>query len=180
MLDRLQMNVLDARIVTSKLGRALNTFFVLDSEGRTVTDPDLILEAELRIANALKNPPPQGLRTRRAMSRAQRHFTMAPRISFRTDASGTRTRLSLVCSDRPGLLAAVAHALRLCFITVHDARIATIGERVEDFFELTDDDGRVLDEATQERLRVTLIAQIEADSSTSVSNTPVSSTTVAD
>ena len=63
---------------------------------------------------------------------------------------------------------------------MHDARIATIGERVEDFFELTDDDGRVLDEATQERLRVTLIAQIEADSSTSVSNTPVSSTTVAD
>ena len=168
MLDRLQMNVLDARIVTSKLGRALNTFFVLDSEGQTVTDPELIAEAELRIANALKNPPPQGLRTRRVMSRAQRHFTMSPRISFRTDASGTRTRLALVCSDRPGLLAAVAHALRLCFITVHDARIATIGERVEDFFELTDDDGRLLDEATEEKLRETLIAQIETESFDSV------------
>ncbi len=173
MLDRLQMNVLDARIVTSKLGRALNTFFVLDSEGHTVTDPDLIAEAELRIANALKNPPPQGLRTRRVMSRAQRHFTMSPRISFRTDASGTRTRLALVCSDRPGLLAAVAHALRLCFITVHDARIATIGERVEDFFELTDDDGRLLDAATEEKLRETLIAQIEAESSVSESSTSV-------
>lgn len=175
MLDRLQMNVLDARIVTSKLGRALNTFFVLDSEGRTVTDPDLISEAEIRIADALKNPPPQGVRTRRVMSRAQRHFTMSPRISFRTDASGTRTRLALVCSDRPGLLAAVAHALRLCLITVHDARIATIGERVEDFFELTDDDGRLLDEATEAKLRDTLIEQIEAESFDSLLSPPASS-----
>lgn len=170
MLDRLQLNVLDARIVTSKRGRALNTFFVLDSEGHMVTDPELTIEAEHRIAEALRHPPPEGLRTQRALTRVQRHFSMPPRISFRVDAAGLRTRLSLVCSDRPGLLAAVAHALRLCHITVHDARIATIGERVEDFFELTDDDGRILDAAAEDALRAALIELIEPDTATSLAS----------
>jgi [protein-PII] uridylyltransferase len=43
---------------------------------------------------------------------------------------------------------------------VHDARIATFGERVEDFFQLTDRHDAPLGEPQQERLRQALLARL--------------------
>jgi [protein-PII] uridylyltransferase len=50
-----------------------------------------------------------------------------------------RTLVSLVCTDRPGLLADVTQGLRAQRLRVHDARIATFGARAEDVFQLTDE-----------------------------------------
>ncbi len=71
-----------------------------------------------------------------------------------------RTQLALVCSDRPGLLAAIAQTLRERAVRVHDARIATFGERVEDFFLLTDDYNRPLSKPECDALRDTLTARV--------------------
>jgi [protein-PII] uridylyltransferase len=51
------------------------------------------------------------------------------------------------------LLAGVAEVFRAGNIRVHDARIATFGERVEDFFLITDQANRPLDVPAQEALR---------------------------
>ena len=75
--------------------------------------------------------------------------------------SGERTQLGLLCADRPGLLAHVARALRSCGVRVHDARIATFGERAEDFFLLSDEHDRPLDLACQDRLRIAILNEIE-------------------
>jgi [protein-PII] uridylyltransferase len=88
--------------------------------------------------------------SKRGMSRHQKHFQMTPKISFH--AAGGRTQLALVGTDRPGLLAAVAQVMLQVGVRVHDARIATFGERVEDFFQLTDRHNAPLDAGLQERL----------------------------
>jgi [protein-PII] uridylyltransferase len=67
---------------------------------------------------------------------------------------------ALVGADRPGLLAAVAQVMLQVEVRVHDARIATFGERVEDFFQLTDRNNAPLDSAHQERLLRALLARI--------------------
>jgi len=69
-----------------------------------------------------------------------------------------------VCSDRPGLLAHIASALRECGLRVHDARIATFGERVEDFFELTDHDDHALNATQLDALREALRRHIDSQS----------------
>ena len=84
----------------------------------------------------------------------------ALRMEFDFSAAG-RTQLALVCSDRPGLLAHVAAALRECQLRVHDARIATFGERVEDFFELTDQGDCALNATQLDTLRDALRRHIE-------------------
>jgi [protein-PII] uridylyltransferase len=56
-----------------------------------------------------------------------------------------------LCTDRPGLLTDVAQVLRQHRLRVHDARIATFGERVEDFFQITDEHDRAL--VSPERLQ---------------------------
>ena len=81
---------------------------------------------------------------------------MPLRFEFSERDGGSRTQLALVCSDRPGLLAHVAQAFRACGVRVHDARIATFGERVEDFFVLSDEQDRALDAAATQALERTL------------------------
>jgi len=47
---------------------------------------------------------------------------------------------------------------------VHDARIATFGERVEDFFLISDEQDRaIVDEHILEQLQTHLIACVEGD-----------------
>ena len=48
-------------------------------------------------------------------------------------------------------------------LRVHDARIATFGERVEDVFRLTSESNRPLDEARREALRAALLASLDGD-----------------
>jgi [protein-PII] uridylyltransferase len=47
-----------------------------------------------------------------------------------------------------------------CGVRVHDARIATFGERVEDFFQLTDRSNAPLSETQQQRLWQALAERI--------------------
>ena len=103
--------------------------------------------------------------SRRSVPRTLRHFHMPPRLSFSME--GSRTRLGLVCSDRPGLLASVARIFRDCGLRVHDARIATFGERVEDFFQITDEHDRPLDAAAQQILREALSGLLDSRPATS-------------
>ena len=71
--------------------------------------------------------------------------------------------LSLVCTDRPGLLADVAQVLREQKLRVHDARIATFGERAEDVFQITDQRDQPLDDTQQQALREALLACLDGE-----------------
>ena len=88
---------------------------------------------------------------------------MRPQIDFADAANGRRTLMSLVCTDRPGLLADLAQVLRTQRLRVHDARIATFGERAEDVFLLTDEFDRPLDEARRQALRDLLLNQLSGE-----------------
>ncbi len=149
-LDRHGLSVADARLFVTPSGRVFDTFELLDAA--TLAAPDAARAAELEeallgVLGARDLP----IRVaRRGMPRRLRHFQRAPQIEFAE--SGMATQLSLVCSDQPGLLAQVAQAFREARVRVHDARIATFGERVEDFFVLTDENNSALAPAAQATL----------------------------
>ena len=161
MLDRLRFSVVEARILSSQTGMALDTFLLLESESQEPASLQRAEELRLRMQRALVQPSLMQP-TKRGMSRHQRHFQMAPRIEF-TEAR-ERTQLALVCTDRPGLLAAVAQALAEAQVRVHDARIATFGERVEDFFQITDRQDMPLSSERRNILREALLRRIGGDS----------------
>ncbi|MEB2316325.1 MAG: [protein-PII] uridylyltransferase [Xanthomonadaceae bacterium] len=146
-LDRLGLSIVDARIVTSLGGMTLDTFQVLEAE--TAFDGMAAPQRAAAVAQALREslrvPGPGRPPARRALPRRLRHFRVPVQIEF--SETGGRTQLTLVCNDRSGLLAQVAAILHAHRIRVHDARIATFGERVEDFFELSDAGNRPLSAA---------------------------------
>ncbi len=160
-LDRLRLNVQEARVVNSNAGFSLDTFLVLNSQAKPL-EPGLKQTVVQTLRKALAKAPLQQT-ARRTFPRDLRHFHIPARIEFSQNPANSRTQVALICSDRPGLLAAVAQAFHNSGVRVHDARIATFGERVEDFFQITDQSNQpLLDEALLERLRTALLERIHA------------------
>jgi len=153
-LDRLGLTVVGARLLRGADGRVFDTFEVLDAQSSDAVGAKraLAIASDLRrvLASAQLAPAP----ARRGLPRRLRHFQRPPQIAF--TRAGDATQLALVCSDRPGLLAQVALAFREAGVRVHDARIATFGERVEDFFVLSDQNDAPLEDSRREALRAIL------------------------
>ena len=156
-LDRLRFSVMESRILSSPTGMALDTFLLLDADSQQPVSAARAEELQQRLQRALAQSA--GVQpSKRGMSRHQKHFQMTPKISFH--AAGDRTQLALIGTDRPGLLAAVAQVMLATGVRVHDARIATFGERVEDFFQLTNRHDAPLDATQQDRLLHALLERI--------------------
>ncbi len=157
-LDRKGYGIHRARVLDAPHDAIFDVFEVLPRDTYADGDPQR-LAATLRqvLAGDLQQVRP----ARRAVPGQLRHFRFAPRVEFSESADGRRTRISLVAPDRPGLLADVAHVLRVQHLRVHDARIATFGERAEDQFQITDEHDRPLSESARQALRDALCACLD-------------------
>ena len=154
-LDRLNLSVVHARILSSNDGYALDNFITL--KGSHTPDAKRIGQT---LSAALKDPASIKPAKHLLPSRL-RHFKTPTRIEF-SPAAGDRTLMSLVCADRPGLLADIGYVLLQRKVRVHDARIATFGERAEDIFVLSDRDNHALsDPAVLHGLQAALLDYLE-------------------
>lgn len=158
-LDRLGLAILQARALDGPQGKIFDTFHVLPSDPQHAPAVEQI-ESTLR--RALSGNLDRLLPSRRAQPRHLKHFRFAPRIGLEPAADGMRTRMSLICTDRPGLLAEVTHVLRQQHLRVHDARIATFGERAEDMFLIANAQDQPLDEVQADALRAALQATLDS------------------
>ncbi len=131
--DSRSLSILDAKIHTTKSGYALDTFLVSErghgTHFRRLLDR---IETELTewMAAQVALPPPGKGR----LSRHSRNFPISPAVQLNVDESGQHYLLSLVATDRIGLLYAVARVLAQHEVNVQTAKILTLGERVEDVF----------------------------------------------
>jgi [protein-PII] uridylyltransferase len=155
-LDRLRLDVVAARVMSSRNGRALDTFTVLEAGTQAPVPVERAVELQRALEGALGAPVLRTQPAHRGLTRRLRHFQKPPRIDFNGGDGQPLTRLALVCSDRPGLLVAIAQAFLDVGVRVHDARIATFGDQVEDFFELSDSHDAPLGDVQQQSLREAL------------------------
>ncbi|MCK9388361.1 MAG: [protein-PII] uridylyltransferase [Sulfuritalea sp.] len=130
---RLGYSIVDAKIHTTRHGYALDSFVVFASDATQVYR-DMIGLIEHGIVEQLiqQGPLPPAISGR--LSRQVRHFPVTPEVDIRADERGNQYLMSVNAADRPGLLYAIARVLGQHGITLHTAKIATLGERVEDVF----------------------------------------------
>ncbi len=147
-LDQLDLSVHAANIHTMPSGRSFNEYMILDSQGDPVSsDRDVRATLQRKLTAALRSPDTLHRVVERRLRRQLRQLQRPSRISITNDPSEPQTRLSLVASDRPGLLARIGLLFAELKISVHSARIATLGDRVEDVFLITDANGMRIDDA---------------------------------
>jgi [protein-PII] uridylyltransferase len=130
---RLGYSIVEAKVHTSRHGYALDSFVLLDP-GERLVYRDVLglvehdLTEHLKLLPPLEAPPPARL------SRQVRHFPITPEVTVRPDERGNQHIMSVTAADRPGLLYAIARILSQHGINIRSAKIATLGERVEDTF----------------------------------------------
>lgn len=133
---KLGFSILDAKIHTTRHGYALDSFMLHDP-GNQAHYRDIIGLIEHELAARLGTDRPIDRPGSGRLSRQVKHFPINPVVHIRPDESARHYILSLTAADRPGLLFSVAEVLAHNGITLHTAKIATLGERVEDTFLLS-------------------------------------------
>jgi [protein-PII] uridylyltransferase len=131
--DQSGFSILDARVHTAQNGYALDSFQVIASSlPEHYQELTSMVETELLRAITQEGPLPPPSRGR--VSRRVKSFPIAPRVTLRPDEKGQRWLLNISASDRVGLLYSVARVLARHKINLQLAKIATLGERVDDTF----------------------------------------------
>lgn len=135
-IDEIGLDVLAARVGTTTSGKSFDLFQLMDRHAQALNHIDCE-RLKLRLCEVLADtrvPEP----VVRRLPRRLRPFKSTARIQFSAAHGGEKTLMDLACSDRPGLLSNISAAMVTCSIRIHDARIATLGDRVEDAFIISD------------------------------------------
>jgi [protein-PII] uridylyltransferase len=164
-MDQLNLNIHDARVITSTSQFTLDTYIVLDSEGGSIGEnPERIKAIREGLAEALRNPDDYPAIIKRRVPRQLKHFAFAPVVTISNDAQRPVTVLELSAPDRPGLLARLGKIFLEFDLSLQNAKIATLGERVEDVFFLTDENHQPLsDPQLCKRLQDEIIEQLSVN-----------------
>ena len=137
-IDQMGLTIVDARLMQSKDGYSLNSYIVLDQNGEPMQDNFHLQELTDKILSQIRPPTEHPIDLNRRLNRQQKHFTFPTEINFWDDPNNARTVMKVKAYDRPGLLSLVSTALNHCQVRLHNAKIATFGERAEDLFFVTD------------------------------------------
>lgn len=161
-MSQLNLNIHDARIITSTSQFTLDTYIVLDTAGGSIGDnPARVKEIREGLIEALKNPDEYPAIIQRRVPRQLKHFAFPPQVTISNDAQRPVTVLELIAPDRPGLLARIGRIFLDFDLSLQNAKIATLGERVEDVFFVTDADNQPLaDPELCRRLQAAIVSQL--------------------
>ena len=133
-------NIIDARIHTTRVGKAVDNFLVQDPLGKPFRESDQLARLRKTIEDALAGRielVPQLARRPLARARAE-SFEVHPQVFFDNQASGRFTVIEVNARDKPALLNRLAYALFACRLMVNSAHITQFGERAVDTFYVTD------------------------------------------
>ncbi len=147
-LEQLNLNVLNARISATGGDFSLSNFVVTDARHQALSDvPDRKQSVLKRLSEELDDPEDYPEIIQRRTPRQLKHFAFPTEVTFSNDMVHQRTVMEVVTPDRPGLLARIGSVMLNHNLLLMNARIATLGERVEDVFFITDAEGDPISDA---------------------------------
>lgn len=167
-LEQLDLNVQDARIYNPGAGFTLDTFFVLDSNGNAIGDnPARIDKIREFIAEQITRREAYPDIISRHTPRQLRLFSIPTETNMLVDEARGYSVLEVITPDRPGLLARIGKIFFSFDVQLQNAKITTLGERVEDVFYITDNQNMPISslskqEAIQQAIRKELDEQAAA------------------
>ncbi len=149
----LGMNIVDAKIFTTRDGMALDMLWVQDEAGGAIAEPRRIQRLEDTIRKVLAGEvlPPEMIDQRFKGDNKANAFSIAPQVYIDNEASEAYTVIEVNGLDRPGLVHALTKALFHLGLTISSAHITTYGERAVDVFYVKDVIGHKVTNANKKK-----------------------------
>jgi [protein-PII] uridylyltransferase len=158
-------NVIDARIHTTRVGKAVDNFLVQDPLGKPFREDAQLSRLRKSIEDALAGRielVPKLAARPLPRSRAE-NFRVEPEVLFDNDASDRFTVVEVTATDRPALLNRLTRAMFEQSLIINSAHITQYGERAVDTFYVTDLIGhKIFSKDRLDRVEQALLAAIAA------------------
>ena len=166
LFEQMGLTILDAKINTTTDNHSLDTFVVMEHTDNNDTnlylDKARIELIKETLIEQLDSPSLYESVIKRFTPRHLKIFNAPSTVHFVSQPEEVWSALEITAPDRPGLLALVGQFFMEHNLMLHKAKIATLGERVEDTFYITEDNGDLItDPVRMEHLCNTLKDSID-------------------
>ena len=146
-LDTLRLNIHDARLYTGNENHTYDIFYVLDDQGQPfATRHEKANKVARKLSEALQAQDKKDIEVNRRTPRQLKQLTIGTSARIDHNHDSRTTYLEVITPDLPGLLAQLGQIFMRFKLHLHSAKIATLGERVEDVFYLTDENNESLND----------------------------------
>ena len=134
------LNVIDARVYTTKDGFATTVFWVQGQDGKPVADPSRLNRLKTIIRKTLSGElvARDEIAAKDKIAKRERDIQFATEITFDNEGSEIHTILEVDTRDRPGLLYDLTRTLAHMNIQISSATVATFGAQAVDTFYVKD------------------------------------------
>ena len=145
--EKLNLNIQGARIFTSDNDYCMDTYTVLEASGKPVGNkPKRLAEIEKVTTEYISSDMTTIAPSRIRRSRKDKYFSHTIEINWLNSPDRNYSTVEINCPDQSGILASIGKAFAEHQINLQDARITTLGERVEDLFFVTDQSNKPIDD----------------------------------
>ena len=134
-LEQQHLNIVAARISSSNDGFILDTLNILDSNNEVLKQQQDQLIATLQ-RNLSSTKFASDFHPHHAQ-RQLKHFDTPTKVGFEQDEKRRQTIITINTADQPGLLTLIGKVFIEHGLSIHTAKITTLGETAEDIFYVT-------------------------------------------
>lgn len=131
-IDNLNINIVDARIITLKNNQALDTYLLLDNQGKFIKDTYTLNFLKEKISEVLNSSNYKINKITKKQTENIASFKNFINIDITKKSDDLLLEVNTL--DHPGLLSKICESLDSCDLMVKDAKISTLGEEANDVF----------------------------------------------
>ncbi len=147
-IEKFGLDIVDAKILTTKDHKAYNTISIL--QDKVFEQIDINQEIESELGRSSEGVEEVGAKL------SHRYFDYKMKINFSINKKWNLTQLEISVIDKQGLLSNIAYIFFQLNISLINARIATLGERVEDLFFISNSQNKPLSKDEERALQIAL------------------------
>ena len=161
--EKLNLNIQGARIFTSDNDYCMDTYTILEASGQPVgNNPKRLAEIKKVVIQYLTSDMTAIQPAHIRRTRKDKYFAHGIEINWLNSPERRHSTIEINCPDQSGILASIGKILAENEVNIVDARLTTLGERVEDLFFVTDHADRpITDSAVIEKISTELKSGLE-------------------
>lgn len=158
-LDSRNCSIHDAHVTVTRDGYVFDSMLILENDGTRLSSDSRIASLEKAVSEQLEKPG-RSHENKRKLPRQMKQLNVPTKVRFFT-LNDEATLVELEALDAPGILAKIGHAFVDTNVTLKLAKIATIGERAEDIFIVSNDAGVALTQEQQVSLKKRILFKLD-------------------
>ncbi len=149
-LTKMKMTILEAQILTNNQW-VFDSFVVAENNGKLISKARCE-QLQKELTKILKNPEDNIVNNYIKKPIKHRSFKYKTEVKFLENLQQDQTAFEFKTLDREGLLAQISEIFSQLNLQLLNAKITTIGEKVEDFFVISNAENKALTEVQKQQL----------------------------